>query len=223
MLTLQSDGRTQSDTISVCTTNSAELHRPTQPRYARTYYLSNSNTLNQNIGAYWTLVPENEQKDGTVSQTLEQSEKSPKPSEQMPSPRSPPTNIRKRSSTMPSSLNRPQRPKYKVNSDYCSRSLLPNIPPSIFGANYHILARSLGNRRRLITCVLTYFSVTHTTMEIQEFYQEKAPALPSQLIMQLMIQHVSSSKTGKNHNTAILYRLYIYCTYILYVDSFYIN
>lgn len=74
----------------------------------------------KNIGAYWTLVPENEQKDGTVTNNSVDSTPPPPPvsnNEQMASPRSPPNNIRKRSSTMPSSLNRPQRPsKYKRNA-----------------------------------------------------------------------------------------------------------
>jgi len=77
--------------------------------------------VTKNIGAYWTLVPEDEQKDGTVQALPSSPPDSPAPpptnNEPMPSP-PPPGNIRKRSSTMPSSLSRHQRSKYKRNTTH---------------------------------------------------------------------------------------------------------
>jgi len=64
----------------------------------------------QNIGAYWTLVPEND--DTKTKGRSEMESMSPPASTSVPSP---PSNFRKRSSTMPTNLNRPQRPsKFKV-------------------------------------------------------------------------------------------------------------
>ena len=64
----------------------------------------------QNIGAYWTLIPEND--DTKTKGRSEMESMSPPASTSVPSP---PSNFRKRSSTMPTNLNRPQRPsKFKV-------------------------------------------------------------------------------------------------------------
>merc|ERR1711953_1339445 len=74
----------------------------------------------KNIGAYWTLVPEND--DTKTKGRSEMESMSPPASTSVPSP---PSNFRKRSSTMPTNLNRPQRPsKFKRNS-----------PHSLFDAN----------------------------------------------------------------------------------------
>lgn len=74
----------------------------------------------KNIGAYWTLIPENDETK-TKGRT-EMESMSPPASTSVPSP---PSNFRKRSSTMPTNLNRPQRPsKFKRNS-----------PHSLFDAN----------------------------------------------------------------------------------------
>ena len=64
----------------------------------------------QNIGAYWTLIPENDETKTKGRSEMESM--SPPASTSVPSP---PSNFRKRSSTMPTNLNRPQRPsKFKV-------------------------------------------------------------------------------------------------------------
>jgi len=74
----------------------------------------------KNIGAYWTLIPEND--DTKTKGRSEMESMSPPASTSVPSP---PSNFRKRSSTMPTNLNRPQRPsKFKRNS-----------PHSLFDAN----------------------------------------------------------------------------------------
>jgi len=74
----------------------------------------------KNIGAYWTLIPENDETKTKVRSEMESM--SPPASTSVPSP---PSNFRKRSSTMPTNLNRPQRPsKFKRNS-----------PHSLFDAN----------------------------------------------------------------------------------------
>lgn len=69
----------------------------------------------KNIGAYWTLVPENDTEAKTKGRS-EMESMSPPASTSVPSP---PSNFRKRSSTMPTNLNRPQRPsKFKRNSPH---------------------------------------------------------------------------------------------------------
>lgn len=69
----------------------------------------------KNIGAYWTLVPENDTEAKTKGRP-EMESMSPPASTSVPSP---PSNFRKRSSTMPTNLNRPQRPsKFKRNSPH---------------------------------------------------------------------------------------------------------
>ena len=101
MQTARSVGKTQSGTTWVCTRSSPVYLRGTPPllqEYIRLRCNINSNALIQNfknIGAYSTLVDENESNDTTKISM------SPPPI----STQSPPANFRKRSSTMPTNMN----------------------------------------------------------------------------------------------------------------------
>lgn len=68
----------------------------------------------KNIGAYWTLIPESD--DSKTKPRIDMESMSPPAPTSAPSP---PSNFRKRSSTMPINLKRPQRPsKFKRNSPH---------------------------------------------------------------------------------------------------------